>query len=394
MTREVVVIGACRTPIGRFLGTLANIPAYELGSIVIAEVIKRAGLQPDEVDEVIMGNGAPHGQGGNPCRRALILAGLPDSVPGYTINKLCGSGMKTVHLATQAILCGDAEVVVAGGMENMTLAPFVLPKQRQGYRLGDATLTDSILGDVLLCHMAGYHMGNTAENIAEKYGISREAQDRLALESQRRAAAAIAAGKFKDEIVPVEVPQKKGPALIFDTDEHPRSDTTFEALQALPPAFKPGGTVTAGNASGMNDAAAALVLASGDFAAKRGLKPLARIVAYSSAALDPKFMGLGPIYATRKIMAKSGMTLDQMDVIEANEAFAVQILACIDELGMDMSKTNLYGSAIALGHPIGASGARILTTLVHALRREGGRYGLATMCIGGGQGVATIVEAL
>jgi acetyl-CoA C-acetyltransferase len=284
--------------------------------------------------------------------------------------------------------------VVAGGFENMSLAPFTLSKQRQGYRMGDATLVDSLLGDGLNCGICGYHMGMTAENIAAKYGLTREAQDRFALESQRRAVAAISADKFKDEIVPVEIPQKKGAPIIFDTDEHPRADTTLEGLQSLKPAFKPDGTVTAGNASGMNDAAAALVLASGEFAESRGLKPLARIVSYASAALDPAYMGLGPIFATRKVMAKSGMTPDQMDVVEANEAFASQALATVGDLGLDMSKTNLCGGAIALGHPIGASGARILVTLIHALRREGGRYGLATMCIGGGQGIATIVEAM
>ncbi len=379
---------------GRFLGGLADIPAYELGSIAIKEAVRRAGVRPEDVEEVIMGNVLQHGQGQNPGRRALLVAGLPDDVPGLTINKLCGSGMKAVHLATQAILCGDAEVMVAGGMENMSLAPFTLSKQRQGFRLGDATLVDSLLGDGLNCAMMGYHMGMTAENVAARYGITREAQDRMAEESQRRAVAAVAAGKFKDEIVPVEVPQKRGPATVVDTDEHPRAGTTFEGLQALKPAFKPDGTVTAGNASGMNDAGAALVITSGDFAEAHELQPLARIVAYASAALDPAYMGLGPMLAARKIMAKSGFSIDDMDVIEANEAFAAQACAVAGELGLDMTKTNLYGGAIALGHPIGASGARILITLIHALRREGGRYGLATMCIGGGQGIATIVEAL
>ena len=394
MSREVVVLGACRTPVARFLGVLQDVPAYQLGSIVIADILKRSGIQAENVDEVIMGNVLQHGQGQNPGRLATIRSGLPDSVPAITINKLCGSGMKAAHMGSQAILLGDAEVVVAGGFENMSLAPFTLSKQRQGYRMGDATLVDSLLGDGLNCGICGYHMGMTAENVAAKYGFTREAQDRFALESQRRAVAAIAAGKFKDEIVPVEIPRKKGEPLIFDTDEHPRADTTFEGLQALKPAFKPDGTVTAGNASGMNDAAAALVLSSSDFARGRGLKPLARIVSYASAALDPAYMGLGPILATRKIMAKSGMTVEQMDVIEANEAFASQALATVGDLGLDMSKTNLCGGAIALGHPIGASGARILVTLIHALRREGGRYGLATMCIGGGQGIATIVEAM
>jgi acetyl-CoA C-acetyltransferase len=375
------------------MGALSSIPAYQLGSIVIAEVLKRSGVQGDDVNEVIMGNVLQHGQGQNPARLATIASGLPESVPAFTLNKLCGSGMKAVHLGSQVLL-GDAEVVVVGGFENMTLAPFTLSKQRQGYRMGDATLVDSLLGDGLNCGVLGYHMGVTAENVAAKYGFTREAQDRFAAESQRRAVAAIAAGNFKDEIVPVGVPAKKGQTIAFDTDEHPRADTTFEGLQSLKPAFRPDGTVTAGNSSGMNDAAAALVLASREFAESRGLPPLARIVSYASAALDPAYMGLGPIFATRKILAKSGMTIDQMDVVEANEAFASQALATVGDLGLDMSKTNLCGGAIALGHPIGASGARIVTTLIHTLRREGGRYGLATMCIGGGQGIATIVEAL
>ncbi len=394
MSREVVVLGACRTPVARFMGALSNIPAYKLGSIAIAEVLKRSGVSGEDVDEVIMGNVLQHGQGQNPARLATIASGLPESVPAFTLNKLCGSGMKSVHLGTQAILLGDAECIVAGGMENMTLAPFTLSKQRQGYRMGDATLVDSLLGDGLNCGVLGYHMGVTAENIATKYGLTREAQDRFSAESQRRAVAAIAAGKFKDEIVPVEIPGKKGQTIVFDTDEHPRADTTYEGLQSLKPAFKPDGTVTAGNASGMNDAGAAIVLASREFAESRGIKPMARIVSYASAALDPAYMGCGPIFATRKILAKSGMAIDQMDVVEANEAFASQALATVGDLGLDMTKTNLYGGAIALGHPIGASGARILITLIHALRREGGRYGLATMCIGGGQGVATIIEAL
>jgi acetyl-CoA C-acetyltransferase len=394
VSREVVILGACRTPVARFLGALSDVPAYKLGTLAIAEAVKRAGVQIEDIDEVIMGNVLQHGQGQNPGRLATLAAGLPESVPAFTLNKLCGSGMKAVHLAAQSILLGDADVVVAGGFENMTLAPFTLAKQRQGYRMGDATLVDSLLGDGLHCGVMGYHMGVTAENIATKYGITRDEQDRFALESQHRAVAAIAEGKFKEEIVPVEIPAKKGKTVIFDTDEHPRAETTLEGLQSLKPAFKPDGTVTAGNASGVNDAAAALVLASGDFAKGSGLKPLARVVDYATAALDPAYMGLGPIFATRKVMAKSGMTVDEMDVVEANEAFASQALATIRDLGLDMSKTNVCGGAIALGHPIGASGARILVTLLHALRREGGRYGLATMCIGGGQGIATILEAL
>jgi acetyl-CoA C-acetyltransferase len=376
------------------MGAFQNVPAYKLGSITIREAIKRAGIQSEDVEDVIMGNVLPHGQGQNPARLAALEAGLPTSVPAFTLNQLCGSGMRAVHLASQSIRLADADCMVAGGMENMSLAPYMLPRLRQGYRMGDAAIIDSLLADGLNCGVLGYHMGVTAENIAERYGITREAQDRFALESQRRAAEAIATGRFKDEIVPVETAGKKGETILVDTDEHPRADTTYESLQALKPAFKPDGTVTAGNASGINDAAAALVLASSDFAVAHGLKPLARIVDYASAALDPALMGLGPIFATRKVMAKARMTVEQMDVVEANEAFAAQALATIAELGLDMTKTNLCGGAIALGHPIGASGARILVTLLHALHRQRGRFGLATMCIGGGQGVATIIEAL
>jgi acetyl-CoA C-acetyltransferase len=388
-----VILSACRTATGRFLGSLSEIPAVKLGGIVIAEAVKRAGLEPGDVQEVIVGNVLQAGEGQNPGRLALHAAGLPDEVPAVTVNKLCGSSMKAVHFATQAITCGDAEVVVAAGMENMSLAPYLIAKGRTGYRMGDGLLEDHMLRDGLICAVNNYHMGRTAENIAERYGITREAQDEFALESQRRAGAAMAAGWFKDEVVPVPIPQKKGDPILFDTEEHPRPETTPEGLAKLAPAFKEGGTVTAGNSSGVNDSAAALLLASRDYAEKRGLKPLARIVGYASAALDPAFMGMGPYYATVKIMEKTGMTVDQMDVIEANEAFAAQVLAITPMLDLDMAKTNLAGGAIALGHPIGASGARILTTLLYGLRRTGGRYGLATMCIGGGQGIATIIEA-
>jgi acetyl-CoA C-acetyltransferase len=393
LSRETVILSACRTATGRFLGTLAEIPAVQLGGIVVAEAVKRAGLEPRDVQEVILGNVLQAGQGQNPGRLALHAAGLPDEVPAVVVNKLCGSGMKAVHFASQAIACGDADVIVAGGFENMSLAPYLLARARQGYRLGDGVLEDHLLRDGLNCAVNNYHMGMTAENVAERYGITRERQDQFALESQRRAAAAMAAGMFKAEIVPVPVPQKRGDPVLFDTEEHPRADTTLEGLAKLKPAFKKDGTVTAGNASGMNDAAGALVLTSREFAEARGLKPLARIVGYASAALDPAYMGMGPYHATIKVMQKTGMTVDQMDVIEANEAFAAQALAVAGLLELDMSKTNLYGGAIALGHPIGASGARILTTLLYALRRTGGRYGLATMCIGGGQGIATIIEA-
>ncbi len=390
---DAVILSACRTPTGRFMGTLGEIPAVKLGGIGIAEAMRRAGVGPEDVDEAILGNVLQGGQGQNPARQAALLGGLPETVPAMTINKLCGSGMKSVHLAAQAVLLGDADVVVAGGIENMTLSPYLLARARTGYRLGDGLLEDSLLRDGLNCAMNGYHMGVTAENVAERYGVTREEQDRYAAESQRRAGVAIASGVFMDEIVPVEIPQKKGDPLLFDTDEHVRPDTTFESLCKLKPAFKEGGTVTAGNASGINDCGVALVIASRKFADSRGLKPLASIVAYASAALDPKIMGMGPYHATIKILGLSGMSLEQMDVIEANEAFASQVLAVSRELGLDQAKTNIYGGAIALGHPVGASGARILTTLVHALRRKDGTYGLATMCIGGGQGIATIIKA-
>ncbi|MBC7292849.1 MAG: acetyl-CoA C-acetyltransferase [Thermoleophilia bacterium] len=393
-TREVVILSACRTPVGRFLGSLAEVPAVKLGAIVIREAVRRAGIEPRDVDEVILGNILQAGQGANPARQASLQAGLPQEVPAMTVNKLCGSAMKAVHFATQAIALGDAEVVVAGGIENMSLAPYLVARARQGYRLGDGVLEDHLLRDGLICPIVGYHMGVTAENVAARYGITREEQDQYALESQRRAAVAIATGAFKAEIVPVEIPQKKGDPTLFDTDEHPRPDTTLEALAKLKPAFKEGGTVTAGNASGMNDAGAALVLASEHFAARRGLKPLARVVAYASAALDPAYMGMGPYYATRKVLEKAGLHLEQMDLVEANEAFAAQALAVVRELGLDMSRTNVCGGAIALGHPVGATGARLLTTLLYSLARTGGRYGLATMCIGGGQGIATIDERL
>jgi len=380
--------------VGRFLGALSDIPAVKLGGIAIAEAVKRAGLEPAEVDEVIVGNVLQAGQGQNPGRLALQSAGLPDEVPAVTVNKLCGSSMKALHLATQAILCGDAEVMVAAGMESMSLAPYLLAKARTGYRMGDGLLEDHLLRDGLTCAVNNYHMGMTAENVADRYSVSREDQDAFALESQRRAGAAIAAGAFKDEIVPVAVPQKKGDPKLVDTDEHPRPETALADLTKLKPAFKKDGSVTAGNSSGVNDAGAALALSSREFAESRGIKPLARVVGYASAALDPAYMGMGPYYATLKVLEKTGMKLDQMDLLELNEAFAAQSLACARLLNVDMARTNISGGAIALGHPIGCSGARILTTLLYGLLHTGGRYGLATMCIGGGQGIATIIEAL
>jgi acetyl-CoA C-acetyltransferase len=392
LSREVVILSAVRTPVGRYLGTLAATPAVKLGAIVIAEAVKRAGIDVTDVEEVMMGNVLQAGQGQNPARQASLAAGIPEHVPAWTLNIVCASGMKTVHVAAQAIQAGDAEVVVAGGMENMSMAPYLVPQARQGYRMGDGVFVDEMIIDGLQCAVNNYHMGLTAENVAEKYGVTREMQDQIGYESQKRAAAAIATGKFKAEIVPVEIPQKKGDPKIFDTDEHVRADTTLEGLASLKPAFKKDGTVTAGNASGINDAGAAFVVASREWADKKGIKPLATLVAYATAALDPAYMGMGPYYATTKVMQKAGMTVEQMDIIESNEAFAAQCGAVAQLLNFDMAKTNVYGGAIALGHPIGASGARILTTLIHALKQEGGTYGLATMCVGGGQGGATIVK--
>ncbi len=392
MSREVVILSAVRTPVGRYLGTLAATPAVKLGAIVIAEAVKRAGVDVTDVEEVIMGNVLQAGQGQNPARQASLAAGIPEHVPAWSLNIVCASGMKSVHVAAQAIQAGDAEVMVAGGMENMSMAPYLVPQARQGYRMGDGVFVDEMIIDGLQCAMNNYHMGLTAENVAEKYGVTREIQDQIGYESQKRAAAAIATGKFKAEIVPVEIPQKKGDPKIFDTDEHVRAETTLEGLASLKPAFKKDGTVTAGNASGINDAGAAFVVASREWADKKGIKPLATLVAYATAALDPAYMGMGPYYATTKVMQKAGMTVEQMDIIESNEAFAAQCGAVAQLLNFDMAKTNVYGGAIALGHPIGASGARILTTLIHALKQEGGTYGLATMCVGGGQGGATIVK--
>lgn len=392
MSREVVILSAARTPVGRFLGSLAEIPASKLGAIAIEEALKRAGVAASEVEEVIMGNVLQGGQGQNPARQAALKAGIPQDTPAWTLNHVCASGVKSVHVAANYIKAGDADVIVAGGMENMSIAPYLVPKARMGYRMGDGVLQDMMILDGLWCAMCDYHMGITAENVAAKYGITREMQDEIGYQSQKKAAAAIAAGKFKAEIVPVVIPQKKGDPIVFDTDEHPRPDTTLEGLAKLKPAFKEDGTVTAGNASGINDAGAAFVVTSKEWSDKRGIKPLATIVAYASAALDPAYMGMGPYYATRKVMEKSGMTLDQMDIIESNEAFAAQFGAVAKELDLDLSKVNPYGGAIALGHPIGASGARILTTLIYALKQEGGTYGLATMCVGGGQGVATIIK--
>jgi len=392
LSREAIIVSACRTPVGRFQGSLAEVPATTLGGIVIAEAVRRAGVDASAVDEVIMGNVLQAGLGQNPARKATVAAGLPVETPALTINKVCGSGLKAVNLAAQAIATGDADVVVAGGMESMSLAPYLLERARQGYRMGDGALVDEMIRDGLWCAMTDVHMGITAENVAEKYGITREMQDTFSAESQRRAGQAIESGSFHDEIVPVEIPQRKGDPVVFDTDEHPRPGTTAEALSGLRPAFKKDGTVTAGNASGINDAAAGFVVTSRAFAEAHGLKPLARIVAQASAALDPSVMGMGPLYASRKALGKAGMTIDDIGLIEANEAFASQVLAVGQELGLDPDKTNTRGGAIAIGHPIGASGARILVTLLYGMIHDDVELGLATLCIGGGQGVATIVQ--
>lgn len=390
---EAVIVSAARTALGSFMGSLANTPATELGAIVIRETLTRAGVSSDIVDEVIMGNVLQAGLGQNPARQAAIKAGLPYELPSFTVNKVCGSGLKTIALAAQSIRAGDQDVVIAGGMENMSRAPYLLEGARSGYRMGDQKVVDSMIRDGLWCAFNDVHMGITAENVAERNHISREEQDRFSLQSQERALAAIESGHFKEEIVSVPLPQKKGDPLVFNTDEYPRK-TSAETLSKLRPAFKQGGTVTAGNASGLNDGAAAVLVMSKERANALGLKPLARIVAYSSAGLDPAVMGLGPIYATQKLLKRSGLSVGDMDLIEANEAFAAQALAVGQELGLDESKVNVSGGAIALGHPIGASGARVLVTLLYGLRRTGGKMGLATLCIGGGQGVAMVVERM
>ncbi len=386
-----VIVSAVRTPIGRFGGALKDVPAWRLGAVVIAEAVRRAALDPSAVDEVIMGNVLQAGQGMNPARRAAMTAGLPDVVPAMTINMVCGSGLRAVAMAAQAISLGEAEVVVAGGMESMSQAPYLLTGARFGYRLGHGTLYDSMLADGLTDAFHDCHMGLTAENIAREYGIGREEQDRFALESQRRAARAWETGAFTDEVVPVEVESKQGADRI-ERDEHLRPDTTLETLARLRPAFDPQGTVTAGNASGINDGAAALVVMSEERARRSGLEPLAIIRSWAWAGVPPRVMGLGPIPALRRALGRLDLSVNSVDLYEINEAFAVQVLAVQRALGIDPEKLNIHGGAIALGHPIGASGARILVTLVHALRRTGGRIGAAALCIGGGMGIAMVVE--
>jgi acetyl-CoA C-acetyltransferase len=392
MTDKVVIVSACRTPIGTFGGVFRDLSAVELGTQAVREAVRRAGVRPDQVDEVILGCILQAGLGMNPARQASIKAGLPDSVPAHTVNKVCGSGLKAVMLGTQAIRCRDADVVVAGGAESMSGAPYLLPGARWGLRLGNGEVQDHMIHEGLTDAFHDIHMGITAENVAEKYGVSRAEQDAFAAESQARAEAAIREGRFREEIVAVSVPQKKGEAKLVLEDEHPRPGTSVDSLSKLKPAFKKDGTVTPGNASGLNDGAAALVLTSAQRAQDLGLSPLAAVVSYASAGVDPKLMGIGPVPAVRKALEKAGLAADRIDLFELNEAFAAQSVAVQRELKLDPSKVNVNGGAIALGHPIGSSGARILVTLLHALRARGGRWGLAGLCIGGGQGVAMVVE--
>ncbi|WP_176510863.1 acetyl-CoA C-acetyltransferase [Pseudomonas faucium] len=389
---DVVIVAATRTAIGSFQGALATVPAVDLGAAVIKRLLEQTGLDPAQVDEVILGQVLTAGAGQNPARQAAIKAGLPYSVPALTLNKVCGSGLKALHLAAQAIRCGDAEVVIAGGQENMSLAPYVMPSARTGQRMGHGQLVDSMISDGLWDAFNDYHMGITAENLVDKYGLSREQQDAFAAASQQKAVAAIEAGRFKDEITPIVMPQKKGEPLVFERDEQPRPGTTADALAKLRPAFKKDGSVTAGNASSLNDGAAAVLLMSASKAKALGLPVLAKIAAYASAGVDPAIMGIGPVSATQRCLDKAGWQLADLDLIEANEAFAAQALAVGKALEWDAERVNVNGGAIALGHPIGASGCRVLVTLLHEMIKRDVHKGLATLCIGGGQGVALAIE--
>ncbi len=389
---EVVIVAAVRTPVGKFQGTLSSLSATKLGSIVVREVVRRAGIDPALVDECIFGNVLPAGLGQNPARQAALGGGLANEVGALTINQVCGSGLKAVALGVQAILTGNAEVVVAGGMESMSNAPYLLPQGRQGFRMGDATVVDSMVHDGLWDAYNDYHMGITAENVAEKYQISRETQDRYALESHRRAAAAWRDGRFTAEVVPVEVPQRKGPGLILAEDESIRKDLTLEALAALKAAFKKDGTVTAGNAPGVNDAAAAVLLMSRATAEALGVKPMAVVRAQATSGVDPAWVMMAPVTGVRKVLANAGWQMEDVDLFELNEAFSVQALAVMGELGISADRVNVNGGAVAIGHPIGASGARVLVTLLHAMERSGARKGVAALCLGGGNSVALAVE--
>ena len=390
--QDVVIVAATRTAVGSFQGSLAQIPAVELGAAVIRQLLAQTGVNGDQVNEVIMGQVLTAGAGQNPARQAAIKAGLPFAVPAMTLNKVCGSGLKALHLAAQAIRCGDAEIIIAGGQENMSLSNYVMPGARTGLRMGNSPLVDSMISDGLWDAFNDYHMGITAENLVEKYQISREAQDAFAAASQQKAVAAIEAGRFAAEITPILIPQRKGEPLVFATDEQPRAGTTAESLAKLKPAFKKDGSVTAGNASSLNDGAAAVMLMSAAKASALGLPVLAKIAAYANAGVDPAIMGIGPVSATQRCLKKAGWSLEQLDLIEANEAFAAQALSVGQELDWDASKVNVNGGAIAIGHPIGASGCRVLVTLLHEMLKRDAKKGLATLCIGGGQGVALAIE--
>ena len=392
--REVVIVSAVRTAIGSFGGSLKDVPSSELGAIVIKEAVNRAGIKPELVEEVVMGNVIQAAQGQNVARQAAVKAGLPVEVPAMTINKVCGSGLRCVALAAQMIKAGDCDVVVAGGMENMSAAPYAVPGARWGQRMGDGKIVDTMIKDALWDAFNNYHMGVTAENIAKEWGLTREMQDEFSLNSQLKAEKAIKEGRFVDEIVPVIIPQRKGEPKVFAQDEFPRFGSTIEKMAKLKPAFIKDGTVTAANASGINDGAAAFVVMSAEKAAQLGLKPMAKILSYGSKGLDPSIMGYGPFHATKKALEGAGLTVEDMDLIEANEAFAAQSLAVAKDLNFDMNKVNVNGGAIALGHPVGASGARILVTLLHEMQKRDAKKGLATLCIGGGMGTALIVERI
>lgn len=392
--REVVLVGACRTAVGKFGGSLKDVPAVELGALVIKEALNRASIKPEMVDEVILGCVLTGALGQNPARQAMLKAGIPQEVPAVTINKVCGSGLKSIIMAAQAIQCGDADIIVAGGMENMSATAYALPQARFGYRMNVPTngIIDMMVHDGLHCAMSNCHMGITAENICENWNLSREELDRFAVESQKKAETAIVSGRFKDEIVPVSIPRRKGDPIVFDTDEHYTPDSTLEKVGRLRPAFKSDGMVTAANASGINDAAAVIIVMGADKAKELGLKPMARLTGYASAGVKPEIMGIGPAAASPKALARAGKTLEEIDLIEANEAFASQSVAVAKELGFDIKKVNVNGGAIALGHPIGASGTRILVSLLHEMVKRDAKSGLATLCIGGGMGIAVVVE--
>lgn len=394
MNHEIVIVAATRTALGSFGGSLSSTPAHKLGSAVISSLLQKTGLEGSQIDEVILGQVLTAGSGQNPARQAAIDAGLPNQTPAMTINKVCGSGLKAVQLAFQAVACGDAEIVIAGGQENMSLSGHVLPRSREGKKMGPWEMVDTMVVDGLWCAFNDYHMGVTAENIASQFDYSREDQDQFAASSQKKAESAQISDLFQDEITPINIPQRRGDDLVFDTDEYPRHGTNEESLSKLKPAFKKDGTVTAGNASGINDGAAAVMVMTLSKAQELGLKPMARIISYASAGVDPKIMGTGPIPATTKCLEKAGWKASDLDRVEANEAFAAQAMSVNDSLGLDTSIVNVTGGAIALGHPIGASGARILVTLLHGMERDKADKGLATLCIGGGMGVAMAVERL